>query len=299
MRRIIASMSSSTVENVLTARARLGECPVWDSGRAQLQWVDVYNHRVHQFSPATGRDRWFDAGDVVAAVALTVDERLLLAVRDRLVLFDPETGALAERCRVDLGHADTRFNDGKCDARGRFWVGSISANPGDAALYRVDPDGATQVMETGLTISNGLGWSPDGRTFYLTDSPRRTIYAYRFDAERGTLHDRRVLVDLGDEPVEPDGLAVDGAGHLWSALWDGWCVACFDADGHELARVPLPVQRPTSVAFGGDELADLYVTSASVGLSQAEVERSVCAGDLFRVASDVAGLPTHRFAVAR
>jgi sugar lactone lactonase YvrE len=292
-------MSVSKVEHVLTARARLGECPVWDPEHATLAWVDVYNHRLHQFTPATGRDRYFDTGEVVASIALTHDDRLLLALRDRLALFDPETAALEELCRIDLGHADTRLNDGKCDARGRFWVGSISKSPGDAALYRYDPDGSLHVMETGLTISNGLGWSPDGRTFYLSDSPQRKIYAYRFDAESGTIADRRVLVDLGDEPVEPDGLTVDGAGHLWSALWNGWCIACFDADGKELGRRALPVQRPTSVTFGGERLADLYVTSASVGLSQAEVQRGICAGDLFRIAADVPGLPTNRFVAAR
>jgi sugar lactone lactonase YvrE len=287
------------VEDVLTARARLGECPVWDAERGLLSWVDVYNHRVHQFSPATGRDRYFEAGDAVTALALTADARLLVALRDRLALLDPDSGEIEELYRFDLGHADTRLNDGKCDARGRFWVGSISTNPGEAALYRYDPDGSIRVMETGLTISNGLGWSPDGKWFYLTDSPKRVIYAYRFDLESGSISDRRVLVDLTGETVEPDGLAVDGAGHLWSALWNGWGLVCFDSEGRELERKRLPVQRPTSLTFGGAALTDLYVTSATVGLSQAEVQRGICAGDLFRITTDVRGLPTHRFAGRR
>jgi sugar lactone lactonase YvrE len=294
--RIIVGMHLSPVENVLTARARLGECPVWDPERALLAWVDVYNHRVHQFDPAKGRDRYFDTGEVVAAVALTDGNRLLLALRDRLALLDPQTGELQPLCRIDLGHPDTRLNDGMCDAQGRFWVGSISTHPGEAALYRYDSDGSLRVMETGLTISNGLGWSPDGGTFYLTDSPTGKIYAYRFDPASGSIDERRVLVDLSRESVEPDGLTIDEAGHLWSALWNGWSIVCFDADGRELERKKLPVQRPTSLTFGGDALADLYVTSASVGLSQAEVQRGVWAGDLFRISTDVAGLPTHRFA---
>ena len=287
------------IENVLTARARLGECPVWDSERRLLAWVDVYNHRLHQFDPATGGDRYFETGEPVTAIALTRDARLLLALRDRLALLDQRTGTLDELCRIDLGRPDTRLNDGKCDAMGRFWIGSISVEAGEAALYRYDPDGSLHVMERGLTISNGLGWSPDGETFYLTDSPRRVIYAYRFDRDAGTIADRRVHVDLTAEPVEPDGLAVDGRGRVWSALWDGWAVVCFDADGRELERKRLPVQRPTSLTFGGDRLADLYVTSASVGLSQAEVQRGVCAGDLFRIATDARGLPAHRFAAPR
>jgi sugar lactone lactonase YvrE len=291
-------MSSSNVEHVLTARARLGECPVWDPEKKALLWVDVYNHRVHQFDPATGDDRHFDTGDVVAAVALTQGDQLLLALRDELALLDPRTCARRQLCRIDLGHADTRLNDGKCDARGRFWIGSISEHAGGAALYRYDPDGSLHVMETGLTISNGLGWSPDGATFYLTDSPLRRIYAYRFDVESGAIDERRVLVDLGDESVEPDGLAIDRDGHLWSALWDGWALVCFGAEGKERERRRLPVQRPTSVTFGGAALAELYVTSASVGLSQAEVQKGVLAGDLFRVATGTAGIAPHRFGVS-
>jgi sugar lactone lactonase YvrE len=291
-------MSDVTVERVLAARARLGECPVWDSGRAQLVWVDIYNHRVHEFDPATGRDRYVETADVVSAIVPTVGDRLLIAQRDRLALLDFDSGELEPVCTVALPR-DCRLNDGKCDARGRFWVGSISEHPGDAALYRYDPDGSLRVMETGLTISNGLGWSPDGKTFYLTDSPKRAIYAYRFDEETGAIADRRLLVDLGDEAVEPDGLAIDRDGNLWSALWDGWSVVCFDSDGRELLRAALPVQRPTSLAFGGDGLADLFVTTASVGLSQAEIQRGFHAGDLFRLGPTAGGLAPHPFAGSR
>jgi sugar lactone lactonase YvrE len=287
-------MSEGAVVRVLAARARLGECPVWDPEHRKLSWVDIYNHRVHAFDPATGRDRYVETDDLVAAIAPTAGDRLLVAQTNGLGLLDFDSGEIELLCTLEFPHADTRFNDGKCDARGRFWVGSISQSPGEAALYRYDPDGSLHTMETGLTISNGLGWSPDGKTFYLTDSPKRAIYAYRFDAT-GAIADRRVLVDLTGENVEPDGLAIDREGHLWSALWDGWAIVCFDADGRELDRVRLPVQRPTSVAFGGADLTELYVTTASVGLSQAEIQRGFYAGDLFRVAAPVPGLPPHSF----
>jgi sugar lactone lactonase YvrE len=284
------------MEDVLAARARLGECPVWDPARQELDWVDIYNHRVHRFEPSTGEDRYVETRDVVCAIALAAGgDHVLAALRDELAVLDLSTGAIELRHRVPLAE-HTRFNDGKCDALGRFWVGTISDEPGKAALYRCDPDGAYQIMEEGLTISNGLGWSPDGRTFYLTDSPQKKIFAYRFDLSRGTISDRRVAVDLGDEPVEPDGLAVDAQGNLWSALWDGWCIACFTPDGEELDRVAVPVQRPTALAFGGPSLTELYVTSASVGFSQKEIQQNLLAGDLFRVTTSVAGLPTHRFA---
>ncbi len=288
-------MSQSPVQPVFAARARLGECPVWDAKQQQLYWIDIHNHRVHQFDPATGNSRWFETGDLVSAIALAGDNRLLLALRDRLAWLDTQTAQISVLHQIEFPYPDTRPNDGKCDPQGRFWIGSISEATGQAALYRYDPDGSLHLMETGLTISNGLGWSPDGATFYLTDSPRRQIYAYDFEAETGSISNRRVLVDLGDEPVEPDGLAVDSQGNLWSALWDGWAVVCFSPDGKELQRVKMPVQRPTCVTFGGADFSDLYITSASVGLSQKEIQQGLYAGDLFRFSPDIPGMPTHSF----
>ncbi|MBF2085318.1 SMP-30/gluconolactonase/LRE family protein [Thermoleptolyngbya sp. C42_A2020_037] len=287
--------TATAVQNVLNARARLGECPLWDWDAQLLYWVDIYNHRVHQFDPATGRDRFFDVGDVVSAIALAGEQQILMALGNRLALLDTQSGTQQTLYTAEFDCPGTRFNDGKCDAQGRFWIGSISPEPGQAALYRYDPDGSWQTMETGLTISNGLGWNPAGDTFYLTDSPQRKIFAYRFDAATGTIGDRQVLVDLGDEPVEPDGLAIDTQGNLWSALWDGWCVVKCDATGRELQRIPLPVQRPTCPIFGGAGLTDLYITTASVGLSQAEIQAGFYAGDLFCLQTDVTGLPAHRF----
>ncbi len=285
-----------SVHNVLTTRARLGEGPVWDADIQQLFWVDIFNHRVHQFDPATGHDRFFDVGDLVGAIALAGKDRLLLALRDRLAWLNTQTGDVTTLHQIEFPHpADTRLNDGKCDAQGRFWIGSISDTLGQAALYRYDLDGSLHVMETGLTISNGLGWSPDGATFYLTDSAPRKIYAYDFEAETGTIRDRRVLIDLSDEIAEPDGLEIDGQGNIWSALWNGWCIACFNPAGQEISRVKVSVQRPTCVTFGGSDLTDLYITSASVGLSQQEIKQGFFAGDLFCLSTQAIGLPTQRF----
>jgi sugar lactone lactonase YvrE len=288
-------MAVPLVEPVLSARARLGECPVWDAVRQKLFWTDVYNHRVHEFDPSTGQDRYFDLGEAVGSVALAGPDRLLVALSDRLAFVDLDTGAVQPLLQLEFTHADTRFNDGKCDPQGRFWVGTVSTVPGHAALYRFDPDGALYVIQPGLTISNGLGWSPDGKTFYLTDSATRCIFAYGFDGATGSLSDRRVLVNLQGEAGEPDGLAIDRRGHLWSALWNGWCLVHFDASGRELERLPMPVQCPTCPVFAGPSLTELYVTSASVGLSQAEIQRGYEAGDLFHVSGVPAGLAVHPF----
>lgn len=286
---------------VVAARARLGECPVWDTERRVLFWVDAYNHRVHQFDPATRRNRYLETGDIVSAIVLAGQDRLLIALRDRLAFLDVNTGAIEVVYQIKFPCPNTRFNDGKCDSQGRFWIGAVSDAPEQAELYRYDPDGSMHVMETGLTISNGLGWSPDDATFYLTDSAKHLIYAYDFDAKSGAIANRRVLIDLSRESVdgvvvEPDGMTIDQAGNLWIALWNGWRVACFNPNGEEIHSIQLPVQRPTSVAFGGAELRDLYITSASVGLSQKEIQKGFNAGDLFCAAGQTAiAKPNFRF----
>jgi sugar lactone lactonase YvrE len=289
------SLVKSEVQNVLAARARLGECPVWDADSQQLYWVDIYNHRLHQFHPASGRNHYFDMGDLVSALAPAGTDRLLVALRDQLAFLNLQTRKTTPLCQVEFSHPDTRLNDGKCDPQGRFWLGSISEAPEQAALYRYDPDGSLHVMETGLTISNGLGWSPDEKTFYLTDSPKRIIYAYDFDGETGSISNRRTFVDLGNEAVEPDGLTIDQQGNIWSALWDGWSIACFNPTGQEIFRVKMPVQRPTCPTFGGANLTELYITSASVGLSQKEIQQGFYAGDLFCLSTVSPGMPTHKF----
>jgi sugar lactone lactonase YvrE len=293
---VINQANIQAPKNVLDARARLGECPLWDAVDQKLFWVDVYNRRVHQFDPATGQNRYFDTGAVVSAVAHSAPDHLIIALRDSLAQMDIQTGEIKPLVQLDLSNrVDSRCNDGKCDPQGRFWIGTVSDTPGQAALYRYDPDGSLHLMETGLTISNGLGWSPDGSIFYLTDSFQHKIYAYDFNATTGSISNRRVLIDLSEESFEPDGLTIDTRGNIWSALWDGWAIACFTPTGKLIFRVNLPVPRPTNLTFGGPNLSDLYITSASVGLSQKEVQECYTAGDLFRLSTHSKGLPTYAF----
>lgn len=289
------SDSQAAVRIVLEARARLGEGPIWDDLTRTLYWVDIYNYRVHQFFPDRDTLRTFDVGETVGCLAVVGPEKLLVALRHHLAYLDTTTGEIEMLQAVEEDKPRNRFNDGKCDPQGRFWAGTMSREEGEAALYRYDPDGALHVMETGLTVSNGLGWSPDGKTFYLTDSPEKTIYAYDFDGESGAISNRRVFVKLDDAESVPDGLAVDVEGHVWSAQWDGWCVLRFAPDGREVRRVPMPVKRPTSCMFGGEERRQLYITSASIDMGEEEIEENICAGDLFCLDVEVAGLPVNRF----
>jgi sugar lactone lactonase YvrE len=291
------SLQEYQVHNVLEARARLGEGPVWDSTKNLLYWVDIYNHRVHQFNLMTGKDIFFDVGDVVGCVAVAGENRLIMALRHSLAFLDIQTGVVTPIIDVERDIPDNRFNDGKCDPQGRFWFGSMCPGKSQGSLYRYDPDGSLHVMERGLAISNGLGWSPDGKRFYLTDSAVQKIYVYDFDDVKGDISNRRVFVDLAGESFFPDGLAVDCEGYVWSAMWDGWCVIRYSPLGEEVLRVELPVQRPTSCCFGGEDLRRLYITSASVGLSEEEIQKSFYSGDLFCLEVDVRNLGGYDLAV--
>ncbi|MEH2070916.1 MAG: SMP-30/gluconolactonase/LRE family protein [Nostoc sp.] len=284
------------LHNVLEARARLGEGPIWDSTKKQLYWIDTYNHKVHQFDPLTGKNSFFDVGDVVGAIATAGTDRLIITLRHHLAFLNTQTGEVTPILEIEDNPPNNRLNDGKCDPQGRFWFGSMSSiEKPHASLYRYDADGSLHVMETGLTISNGLGWSPDRKTFYLADSPDQKIYAYDFDSVTGNITNRRIFVDLTHESFHPDGLTVDAQGNIWSAMWNGWCVIRFNPKGEEILRINLPVPLVTSCTFGGEDLQTLYITTASVELSQVEIDKSFYSGDLFALETDVTGLPSYDF----
>ena len=186
------------------------------------------------------------------------------------------------------------MNDGACDPQGRFWAGTMAydESPGAGALYRLELDGSCTTMLTGLSISNGIGWSPDASTMYLNDSGTGCVDAFRFDGSSGTISDRRTLVHIDRPGVAPDGLTVDREGGIWIALWNGGAVSRYAPDGSLLATVRLPVERPTSCAFGGPGLDTLFVTSARTDLDDDALARQPHAGRLFAIDGlGVRGLP--------
>jgi sugar lactone lactonase YvrE len=235
--------------------------------------------------------------EAIGAVALRVSAGVLVALRSGLHLVDVASGALELVCAPEPDRPENRLNDGRCDRRGRFWVGSMHdrLRTPTGALYRVDPDRACHRVLDGITVPNGLGWSPDGRTMYLADTPMRAIWAYDFDPASGVPGGRRVFARVPDGAGYPDGATVDAEGFLWSAHWDGWRVTRYAPDGRIDRVVELPVQRPTSCALGGEALDVLYVTSAATRLTPAELARGPLAGGLFAVETGVRGLPEPRF----
>jgi sugar lactone lactonase YvrE len=286
------------VDVVLAAGADLGEGPSWDAKAHTLIWVDITEALVHRFDPRTGRDESHDVGRPVGAAVQTTSGRLAIAGSDGFSLVDETTGAVELIAEIESDVAETVMNDGKCDAAGRFWAGTKD-DAGErplASLYRLDQDRTCTKVLSGVTISNGIGWSLDQRTMYYIDSPTRAIDAFDFDLESGSLSNRRRLVEFPRTWGLPDGMTVDEEGMLWVAFYDGSAVRRLAPDGRAVSVVEFPVSKVTSCAFGGDDLSDLYVTSARNGLSAAELREQPLAGGLFRLTPGVRGFPPHAFA---
>lgn len=287
-----------TPKNVLAVRARLGEGPIWDPQGQVLHWVDIYNRRVNTFDPKTGQNTFVELPTVVSGLFIANEKYLIVAQENGLGKLDLQTQEVDSIVSVEADKPENRLNDVRCDCEGRLWIGTMnSQEQPEASLYRYDPnaqENSLRQMQAGLSISNGLGWSPDWQTFYLTDTPRKTIYAYAFDRPSGEISDQRLLINLAHEPFFPDGLTIDAEGCIWSAMWNGGCVIRFDPEGKEMMRVSLPVPLVTSCTFGGPDLTDLYITTASAGMSQAELKKHYQAGDLFCLPTDIKGLPSDR-----
>ena len=281
------------VQLLLDAGALLGESPFWHAAEARLYWVDIEGRKIHRTDLATGTDETMDLAEQVGCIAPRAEGGLVAALENGCALID-EWGAAPRPFgpAVLADKPEQRFNDGRVDAAGRLWVGSLTsdkANPA-ATLYRLDPDGSLTEIFGGLTTSNGAAFSPDGRTFYHADTPTHAIRAYDVDPAAGTLGNGRIFHQFEFGNGRPDGAAVDAEGCYWSALWDGWRIVRFSPAGELLQTVELPVQRPTMLAFGGADLQTAFVTSAGKNLTDAERARQPYAGGIFTFRVDVPGL---------
>jgi sugar lactone lactonase YvrE/DNA-binding IclR family transcriptional regulator len=287
------------VECVSQAHALLGEGPMWSPRDGALYWVDILTPSIHHFDIHGATDTETKLGSMVSLVIPKSTGGLLVATPGGLMTFDGHSKRLHPFCHPESDRPGNRYNDGKCDRMGRLWVGSLdmgtAANRGN--LFRVEADGTWKKMDSGFTVANGMGWSPDNRRMYFTDSMRRTIYVYDFDLRAGEIAHRRPLITLQASDGTPDGLTVDEEGCLWVAVWDAWRISRYSPEGRELLRIKVPVPRPTSCCFGGEHLDTLYITSASVRLNAEVLAAAPLSGSLFAVRiPGVRGLPETSFA---
>lgn len=270
--------------------AILGEGPVWVVRDQALYWVDIKGCKIFRLDPSGGLRSW-DTPFRIGSLAPRRAGGFIAGTERGFAKVDLETGTFEPFVQPEDDRPGNRFNDGKVDRNGRFWAGTMDdreAAP-TGALYRLDPSLAWVRVDDGYRVTNGPAFSRCGRTMYHNDSARRITYVFDLD-DRGTPSNRRIFATYDTDQGYPDGMTVDADDCLWIAFWDGWCVRRFAPGGECLAEIKLPVQRPTSCAFGGADLRQLYVTSASVGLTEAERAQQPCAGDLFLLDTGVAGL---------
>lgn len=286
---------TNDVELVLAANDELGEGPVWHVDEQALYWVDIDGLRYHRLEPISSRHDVIVVGEKVGSLALCQNECVVLATDRGFSFFDPAENTLTPIGDPEAHKPETRFNDGAVDRAGRFWAGTLGDGKNNN-LYRLDPDGTIHRVETGIDISNGIGWSPDNRTMYYVDSMPGLIYAYDFDLASGEITHRRNWVDRSGQRGLPDGLTVDSEGFIWVAIWDGYCLERYDPAGKLERRLTMPVQYPTSMAFGGAALDELYVTSALCEIPVEERRPGAPDGGLFRIRGAGRGLPEPRFA---
>ncbi len=289
------------VELILDAHARVGEGPVWDDASGTLVWVDIMSHAVNRYDPATGRNRTLDVGQPVGAVVLRRNGNgLVLALRDGFGMLDEGSGKVEMVALVEADVPTNRMNDGKCDPGGRFWAGTMpfSPTPGSAAgaLYWLDPNLQVSRMLGGVTLSNGIDWSPDGQQMYYIDSMTQGLDVFDFAAEDGSLSNRRRLITIPPDEGLPDGMTVDAEGGLWMALHGSGSIRRYMPAGRLDRVVRVPPTMVTCCTFGGPDLTDLYITTMSLGLSEADRRAQPLAGALFRCRPGIQGLPPHRFA---
>ena len=279
----------------------LGESPIWSEQEQALYWIDIRLPALRRLHLASARVDTWALPELVGSIAFTTDARLLVALADSLSLFDGETGALEPIATLPRRIEGHRFNDGRCDRQGRFWVGTMHnlTRAPEGVLYRFDA-GQRRLHEvaSGICIPNSLAWSPDGSTMYFADSLQYTIYAHDYDAASGTMGARRVFART-EPPAFPDGSAVDAQGFLWNAEFNGGRVVRYAPDGSIDRVIALPVPRPTCCTFGGPDLDVLYITTASQQMTAAERLALPLAGALLRLDAGVRGLPEPRCALHR
>lgn len=286
---------------VLDAKAEIAEGPFWDQKEQKLYWVDILGKTINIYDPAAAENKIIRLEKMIGALIPTSEAgKLLAALEDGLYIIDAETAEQQFLVNPGSNTDQTRFNDGKCDPQGRFWVGTmdLEENRELGTLYCLDQELNLEEKLKNVKISNGLAWSLDNKTMYYIDSPTKEVLAFDYDIETAAISNRRVVISFADGEGVPDGMTIDAEGKLWIAHFGGAQVSRWDPEtGEKIGRVELPVSNVTSCAFGGKDLDELYITTASVGLSEEEKAEQPLAGGIFRYQAGVRGLAAQKFKI--
>lgn len=289
----------SEVEQLLKIQNAAGESPIWVPEEKTLYWVDCEGDKLFRIDPATGKHETFKASLPITAIGRRAKGGWISATKKGLAFWKAEDNKFEFIVDPEEGHADHRCNDMVIDSKGRLWVGTMNQadlNADTGSLWRLDPNLKLHKMATGFAVPNGIGFSPDDKALYVTDMFHGKIVAYDFDVAGGNITNQRDFAVVPKEAGIPDGLIVDAEGFIWSAHWGGWRVTRYAPDGRVDRELKLPVANVTCMAFGGEQLDQLYITTASVFLSDEERAQQQQAGDLFKASPGVKGRLEPQFA---
>ena len=299
--------TTTDITCIISSKDNLGEGCLWDAETQCLWWLDIARPtRIQRLNPATGEHKVWTSPLLVTAIARKKSGGFIMGGEDGVYSFDPATGSTELVSRPESDIPLNRMNDGSCDAKGRFWLGSMMQNIGPKGedrditadtgkLFRVNADGSSTTMLTRIGVSNGPCWSPDGKTFYFSDTKNQIISAFDFDADNGALSNHRVLNDDKTHGY-PDGATVDAEGFIWSARWEGSCVLRIDPKGRIDRIVKVPATRVTCPVFGGPDLDTLYLTTSRAHVDAETLARYPDQGGVFAVKPGVKGMLKHAFA---
>jgi len=286
------------VHCVQESGASLGESPIWSYDENLLYWIDINSRLIHQFNPKTHKTRKWLCHTEIGCIGLTNKRRLIAGLRDGFYYFSPSQGTFNFIVDPEPNKPQNRLNDGKVDRAGRMWCGSMQdPNPNDpvGALYRLSgTDKCSRILD-GIRIPNTICWSPNNKTMYLSDTRASIIWAFDFNLNTGTIKNKRIFVDLSQQPGRPDGATVDEEGFLWNAEYGGSRVVRYTPEGKFDCQINLPVSNITCCSFGGPNLSTLYITTAAQRLTEKELAHQPLAGGLFACEVEIRGLKEPQF----
>jgi sugar lactone lactonase YvrE len=269
---------------VLEHRCLLGEGPVWDFERKTIIWIDILKGEIHEHSPVEKWHSILKINEMIGSVALCKDGNFIAALQSGFAYINRSSREIKKLIDPERHLPNNRFNEGKCDPAGRFFAGTmaLSKKRGQGSFYMLKNEGSVEKKMGNLSVPNGMVWSIDHRTFYHIDSPTSQVVSYDYDIKTGDFSNKKVIIIIPKEDGFPDGMTIDEEGMLWIAHWNGWQTSRWNPyTGQKLGYIPLPVANVTSCTFGGEELSDLYITSAKAGLRESELNEQPLAGAIF------------------
>jgi sugar lactone lactonase YvrE len=286
-------------EIVVEHKCLLGEGTLWDDRRETICWIDILNGDIHEYHPATEILKTIPLNQMVGSIAVCRDGDFIAALKHGFGKVHRNSGEVTMISDPESHLPGNRFNDGKCDPAGRFWAGTMSHTdePEKGSLYVLNQDLSVARKMEHVSISNGMAWSADQKTFYYIDTPTFSVAAFDYDKKSGEIANKKIVVRVPLEDGSPDGMTIDRDGMLWIAHWDGWQITRWNPQtGKKILSIPFPAARVTCCCFGGEDFQDLYISTARNGLSEEQLKNQPLAGSLFVIKNiGFRGLPSFEF----